>query len=65
MDFYKDWYTLRNLETNQDVLSSTKITDIIKFLKDKDLSKFRVDTLVYKPTSKHYTANDFLHMYDK
>lgn len=56
----KTWYTVRNIEKNVDILDTVNKKEVIEYLSDKDLSKFRVDKLTYKPVVQYIPANEFI-----
>lgn len=53
----KTWYTVRNIEKNVDILDTVNKKEVIEYLSDKDLSKFRVDKLTYKSVVQYIPAN--------
>lgn len=55
----KPWYTVRNISINQDVIYTSNKNKVIEFLADKDLSKFRIDVLEYKPVAYSIDAKTF------
>ena len=56
----KTWYTVRNIEKNVDILDTVYKKEVIEYLSDKDLSKFRVDKLTYKPVVEYVPADEFM-----
>lgn len=56
----KIWYTVRNINTNVDVFSTLSKDEVIKYFEDRDLSKYRVDMLKYKPVQHSVSASEFI-----
>lgn len=56
----KTWYTVRDIEKNVDILDTVNKKEVIEYLSDKDLSKFRVDKLTYKSVVEYIPANEFI-----
>lgn len=56
----KTWYTVRNINTNLDIFFTISKDEIIRYFKDKDLAKFRVDILEYKPVQRNVSAAEFI-----
>ena len=53
-------YTVYDIEKFEDVMISTKKDDIIEFLVNRRLDRFRIDILEYKPVQRHVSAKQFI-----